>query len=367
MGLDWDELTRLGLYDPAAPDADERRTLLQRYADRGVPVDEMVAAQANGVLVTLLGDRQVRPDRDTYTLAELAAQLDMDVESAMAAMTAAGLPAVDADQRSFGAQDLDLLAGFRLAADLFGMDALLHFVRAMGMAASHLAAGAIHLSLANYSGPLEAAGAGELELSEANESAVYALEAIPAAFEIVFRHHVEHELRRSILSAGEPGTPTATLAVGFLDLVGFTSVSSGLAAEELADAVAAFETLAGDLVTAHGARLVKVIGDEVMFVTHVPEAACALATEVVAAVEAHPALTDARGGITYGPVLTLDGDYYGTGVNLAARAVAAAEPGQVLVDRGLAVAVPDRAFASVGERELKGFPDPVELFALPGG
>lgn len=81
-------------------------------------------------------------------------------------------------------------------------------------------------------------------------------------------------------------------------------------------------------------------------------------------VDAHPALTAVRGGITFGPVLTLDGDYYGTGVNLAARAVAAAEPGQVLVAADVAHAVPAFAYESIGEQAIKGFAESVELFAL---
>jgi class 3 adenylate cyclase len=352
---DWDELTRLGLYDPEAPNADDRRALLAHYVERGVGLDEMVAANEGGGLVTLLGDRTIRPQRD-QTLAELSGRVGLAPDVAVAAIHAAGLPAT-ADQRSFGEQDLDLLAGFALASELFGTEALLHFVRAMGMAASHLAAGAIHLSAANFSGPLVAAGASEVERSAANESAVVALQGIPAAFEIVFRHHVEHELRRSLLSATDPGSPTATLAIGFLDVVGFTTTSSTLTVDELAGTVAAFESLAGDVITAHGARLVKVIGDEVMFVTHEPEAACAVAEEVLAG-------ADARGGITYGPVLTLDGDFYGNGVNLAARAVAAAEPGQVLVDRGVVDAVPGREFATTDPRRLKGFAEPVPLFRL---
>jgi class 3 adenylate cyclase len=335
---DWDELTRLGLYDPEAPNADDRRALLAHYVERGVGLDEMVAANEGGGLVTLLGDRTIRPQRD-QTLAELSGRVGLAPDVAVAAIHAAGLPAT-ADQRSFGEQDLDLLAGFALASELFGTEALLHFVRAMGMAASHLAA-----------------GASEVERSAANESAVVALQGIPAAFEIVFRHHVEHELRRSLLSATDPGSPTATLAIGFLDVVGFTTTSSTLTVDELAGTVAAFESLAGDVITAHGARLVKVIGDEVMFVTHEPEAACAVAEEVLAG-------ADARGGITYGPVLTLDGDFYGNGVNLAARAVAAAEPGQVLVDRGVVDAVPGREFATTDPRRLKGFAEPVPLFRL---
>ena len=189
------------------------------------------------------------------------------------------------------------------------------------------------------------------------------LDLVPEVLETVLRHHVEHELRRFVLS--ETGTHTATLAVGFLDLVGFTASSAALDASELAGAVASFESLATDLIGEHGARLVKIIGDEAMFVTHQPDAACRLALAVRDGVAGHPGLTAVRGGITFGPVLTLDGDYYGSGVNLAARAVAVAEPGQIAVT----AAVVDASGApatSIGVHDLRGFPEAVELFALTG-
>jgi class 3 adenylate cyclase len=355
--VDWDELTRLGLYDPAAANADERRALLAHYAERDVPLDVLVEANDEGRLVTLLGDRGVRPSRDLHTSAQLAERSGLDIEVVEAALRAAGLPVVPRDQPHYGDGDIIVVEGFRLASELFGTDDVLAFVRAMGMAASQVATGAVHLAAATLTGPLRNAGGTELERSQANEAATLALDTVPPAWEALLRHHAENELRRQFLSELDPGSRTASLAVGFLDLVGFTTVSSTLTTEELAGAVGTFERVAGDVVASHGARLVKVIGDEVMLATHDPAAACAIADEVVARF-------DARGGITYGPVLTLDGDYYGTGVNLAARAVAAAEPGQVLVDRGLADAVPGRVFASAGRRELKGFPEPVELFAL---
>ena len=360
VAVDWDELTRLGLYDPNAANAEERRALLEHYAERGVPVETLVEANDEGRLVTLLGDRGVRPSRDLHTSTELAERAGLDIEVVEAALRAAGLPVVPRDRRHYGDGDVILVEGFRVASDLFGTDDVLAFVRAMGMAASQVATGAVHLAAATLTGPMRSAGAAELERSQANEAATLALDTVPPAWEALLRHHAENELRRQFLSELDPGSRTAMLAVGFLDLVGFTTVSSTLTTDELAGAVSTFERVAGDVISARGARLVKVIGDEVMFATHEPAAACAIADEVVGRFEA-------RGGITYGPVLTLDGDYYGTGVNLAARAVAAAEPGQVLVDRGLADAVPDRAFASAGERDLKGFADPVELFALSGG
>ena len=61
------------------------------------------------------------------------------------------------------------------------------------------------------------------------------------------------------------------MAVGFADMVGFTMLSQHLGDEELAAVVARFEALAHDTVVALGGRVVKMIGDEVMFV--VPTAA----------------------------------------------------------------------------------------------
>lgn len=369
MEPDWDEFARRGLYDPDAPNAEERRDLIRSYLEREISVEAMVQAADRGRLVTLLGDLGIRPSRDRFTLEELADQAGVDRDIVRAALRAAGLPAAPDDLRYFGDADLEWFEGFRLASELFGAGEVLHFVRALGTAASRVAAGALHLAAVNFSGPLELAGATEVERSEANQTAVVALDTIPQVMETIFRHHVEHELRRSLLSGSEPGSRTANLAVAFLDLVGFTSVSATLGPDELAGVVTGFEGLAGDVIAAHDARLVKVIGDEVMYVTHDPRAACEIALGVSDAVDAHPALTAIRGGITYGPVLALDGDYYGNEVNLAARLVATAQPGQVLVTGAVADPHVLNGFGlePIGSHALKGFDEPVDLFALARG
>src|SRR5260370_1236323 len=67
---------------------------------------------------------------------------------------------------------------------------------------------------------------------------------------------------RTVLAAG-PGLP---VAVGFADLSGYTKLSAALDASELSALVGRFEAVAYDTIAASGARVVKTIGDEVMYV-----------------------------------------------------------------------------------------------------
>jgi adenylate cyclase len=119
--------------------------------------------------------------------------------------------------------------------------------------------------------------------------------------------------------------------VGFLDLVGYTALSQLLHEEELALLVARFEELTHDTVAQHGGRLVKTIGDEVMFVAEVPAVAARIALRLTERTGDDEVLPDARAGLAFGPVVAHEGDYYGPVVNLAHRLVEIAYPGTVLV------------------------------------
>lgn len=359
----WERIVGLGLFEPDDPKADQRRALLEHYLARGVTPEAMAAADREGRLLSLLGEIGIRPGRNRRSADDLATETGLTGEEVDEALRAAGLPRVPPDQPYYSDRDRDLLLAFAGATELFGRDALLAFIRTLGTAASRVATAAIHLAHSNLVGALQEQGATELELSLANEQAFLTLDLVPEVLETVLRHHVEHELRRFVLS--ETGTHTSTLAVGFLDLVGFTARSAELDPSELAGAVAGFDALVTDLIGEHGARLVKIIGDEAMFVTHQADAACRLALAVRDAVADHPALSAVRGGITYGPVLTLDGDYYGSGVNLAARAVAVAEPGQVVVTEPV-IETSGAEARPIGAHHLRGLPETVELFVLTG-
>jgi class 3 adenylate cyclase len=111
---------------------------------------------------------------------------------------------------------------------------------------------------------------------------------------------------------------------------------------------------------------VKRIGDAVMFVASDAAAGCRAAATILDRVAAHPQLHAARASVVYGEVLPRDGDYFGATVNLAARAVPIAEPDTIVVTREVWDALPagDWDGSDLGERALKGFDDPVKLFAL---
>jgi adenylate cyclase len=120
------------------------------------------------------------------------------------------------------------------------------------------------------------------------------------------------------------------LAVGFVDLVGFTPLSHRMASRELSSFIGQFENQAFQLAAEHGGRIVKHIGDEVMFAAIDPVAGCDLALALI------PEFVDEgiqpRGGLAFGDVVARQGDYYGEVVNLASRLADLAIPGEVLAD-----------------------------------
>lgn len=123
--------------------------------------------------------------------------------------------------------------------------------------------------------------------------------------------------------------------VGFADLVNFTSVVRRASERELAVMVQRFERLASDIVTAHGGRVIKTVGDEVLFVSRDPLAGTAIALDLVDTMGEEEMLPAVRVGLAYGPVLSRIGDVFGTTVNRASRLTAVAGSGRVLADEQL--------------------------------
>jgi adenylate cyclase len=149
-------------------------------------------------------------------------------------------------------------------------------------------------------------------------------------------------------------------AVGFVDLVGSTDVLRTVSVSETAALVNRFEQLVWDSATSAGGRVVKLIGDEAMFVADDAAAACRLASETV-----ERSVDAVRVGLAYGPAVALHGDYYGPTVNLAARLVAVASPGSVVVSDVVRNAAGDEfRFEPFEVGSLRGFPDVTSAFRL---
>jgi adenylate cyclase len=134
---------------------------------------------------------------------------------------------------------------------------------------------------------------------------------------------------------------SAPASVGFADLVSFTRLSRGMTQQALGKLVESFEATKNDVIAARGGRVVKTLGDEVVFVAAAPATAAAIACDLVAALGDKPDLPDIRVGIATGPVVARLGDVVGTPANLAARLTALAGRNDVLADAQTAEALND--------------------------
>jgi adenylate cyclase len=171
--------------------------------------------------------------------------------------------------------------------------------------------------------------------------------------------------RQRLAQTGVSDRSLHRLAVGFVDLVGFTPLSLHSSPARLLELISAFELNAFDVASSHAGRIVKHIGDEVMFVALDAADGCAIARDITAAYRDG---IEPRGGVCFGEVITRHGDYYGTVVNLASRLADLAIPGEVLVDADTAGSAGDRLeFRPAGFRLPKGFDDPIEVFSLATG
>lgn len=135
-----------------------------------------------------------------------------------------------------------------------------------------------------------------------------------------------------VLADGAEAPDDVHATVCFADVAGFTRLTRVLADSELSSLVEGFETGAADLVAANGGRLVKTLGDEVMFISSDADAALEIATglhDVIGLISAEARL---RIGLATGPVIARMGDVYGSTVNRASRLTAIARPGSTLID-----------------------------------
>ena len=356
-------LQATGLYDPSAPNSAERLELIEWLASQGASLEQMAATASADTLTSLAGDLLLRGEY-CFDLEEAALRSRMSVERLLQLGRVAGVPPADFLTLRFSGTDVAAFSAFDQATQLFGEEPVLHFTRVVGSSLARLAEAAFSLFLVNIEGPIQDLGGSEVALAQANLEAVRQFSAIEPVLNSLLRAHFEVARRRMRTARHESSVDLMQMTVGFVDLVGFTALSRRLSARELADLVAQFEALANDLIVARDGRLVKLIGDEVMFVALDAASACDVALALMERFAEDPVITP-HGGLATGPLLVRGGDYYGPIVNLAARLADLAVPREVLVTAALM----DRArddrlrFQPAGKRMLKGFDEPVILYS----
>lgn len=130
-------------------------------------------------------------------------------------------------------------------------------------------------------------------------------------------------------------------AVGFADLVSYTSLSRQMNEKTLAQLVQRFENTCAEIIAVGGGRLVKTIGDEVLYIADTPVEGAEISLALAKAFTDDELLPPARVSMVWGRILSRLGDIYGPTVNLAARLTSLAEPGTLLVDASTAVTLQD--------------------------
>ena len=173
-----------------------------------------------------------------------------------------------------------------------------------------------------------------------------------------WRRHLAAAVTQLAAQAQEADQGTEHVrTVGFADMVGFTKLVRRLSERDLGRLVQRFEAIASDTVASYGGRLVKTIGDEVLFSAREPLAAAGIALALVETMDEAGDMPPLRVGLATGPVVSRLGDLYGTTVNLAARLTGLARPGTVLADGDLArhlYGVPAVRLVPLRPRELRG-------------
>jgi adenylate cyclase len=173
------------------------------------------------------------------------------------------------------------------------------------------------------------------ELSSLAAGLVPDLEALQS---YVWRRHAAGAATR-LLTTAHVAT-ASTMAVCFIDIVGYTARSRSLTEEELVGWVEEFEDTCTGLVVDHGGRVIKTLGDAVLFVCDDPVGAAEVAlTATERGQDAEDTFPEVRAGLAYGEVVPRLGDVFGPTVNIASRLTAVARPGTVVTDEGAAEAL----------------------------
>ncbi|WP_235931566.1 MULTISPECIES: adenylate/guanylate cyclase domain-containing protein [Actinomyces] len=183
--------------------------------------------------------------------------------------------------------------------------------------------------------------------------------SLRAQLDYVWSRHLAALLSRTDAEVADRGREDAgpdlyplTRSLGFVDIVAFTQRAQTMGRLQLESMLNDFETTARNVVTSRGARVVKTIGDAVMYIADDVVTAADVVTALVRELQSGPVPMHVRASLVQGRVVSRSGDVFGPTVNLASRLVDTAEPGGIRMDEATARAImngPDAARYRVSE------------------
>ncbi|WP_415859996.1 adenylate/guanylate cyclase domain-containing protein [Nesterenkonia jeotgali] len=308
----------------------------------------------------------------TLTYRQMADQLGVSTRSARRLWRALGFPNLDDDVKAFTKTDVEALATMiELVRDgHLNEETAISMTRSVGQMTDRMVVWQIEALVEDKiaNGQLSDAVA----RSQVVETLPQLIEPIQKLMGYTWRRQLSAALQRltvrveSGLAATEQGRTGAeddaalplARAVGFADLVSYTSLSRQMNERTLAHMVQHFESKCAEIISIGGGRLVKTVGDEVLYNAETPEAGAEIALALAESIAADGVLPEARVSVVWGRVLSRMGDIYGPTVNLAARLTALADPGTILVDQVTAQTLesnPDYLLVPQPPRIVRGF------------
>ena len=355
-----EDLTALGVYDPDEVNADLRLELLRYVLALGATAEELVTFADS--LPALAGVLAIQGG-PALTLEEVAERSGLNAGEVRELARAAGIPDPEPDVPVFTEGFVEFVAGMGDVTRVFGEDARMQLVRVLGLAMSRIADAVISSFLVNVAPAAQREDPVGLGIARANVEATNLLPFVASSLDTLLRQHMLIARRLTTDSVGSIGFESRQLVVGFVDLVGSTELSENLNMGELGATLSGFEHISSETITEGGGRVVKLIGDEIMYTAPDALTASSIALDLADAFDGHPTVPQVRVGLASGEVMLRDGDVFGPVVNLASRVGKVAQPGEVVTTSEVATAagLPN---VPLGPCHLSGIRGQVELHRL---
>jgi adenylate cyclase len=340
--------------------------IVHRLRERGHSLQEIRKASQDGRLAYGFLEELFPSARPSHSLEKLSEETGLQEALIERIWQSIGFPRSELEKLT----DEDLQAVRYIAAVIdsgFPLVAFLQLVRVYGQAMSRIADAEVRLFHLYVHEPLMRDGVPGLEMAEEMET--LARDLLPLASPIMdylhqrfLQHFVEQDMvgHMEVELDEKEDLGRVRVAIAFADLAGYTRFTEEVGEEEAVSLVERFIEAVIDTLP-EGARIVKTIGDEVMIVAQDVQALTDWAVGFQRLYRERPT---PRIGIHYGVVLYRDGDYFGREVNMAARVVARARGGEVIVTDSVMEAIQTSdwlQFDAIGEVKLKGFDQPRAL------
>lgn len=305
-------------------------------------------------------EREILGESPSLTSAEIVEAAQSSIADAGRLWRALGFPDAG-DAPAFTRADGEAMALLTKMVDegAIDFDTAVKLTRAVGHTMARLADWQVS-TLSDYVEGLEQSGEGTGSRLTTGMDVVRAVESpFEQLMVYAWRRHLAAAVGRvEALGARDSDLHTLTVTVGFADLVSFTRLSVGIDEDHLADLVEDFESACADVVAARGGRVIKTLGDSVLYIADGPQVGVDIASDIVERIGRSDELPDVHVGLATGPVIMRLGDVFGAPVNMASRLTGVARRNRVICDVETADAIrglDGYAVRAMTERTIRGF------------